>query len=196
MIRQDRVAGIWQTFEDALKAGYKEFGLEPFMVKQIHAIEPVHHYTHRVAAAMPNLTLPLADDGPLVDVVFMASNARGRDPEIDRTAVPEAGADDRLDRYPGPAYRPWMVTSSGRLSASRRSARQTSIPLPMDSPRKCDLFDICFSFSSPPTPMRDDMPIIEGVFTGKRYNALIGRDILRRCLLFYNGPDDTFTLAF
>ena len=53
VIHQDRVAGIWQTFEDALKAAYKEFGLNPFMVKQIHAIEPVHHYTHELPPQCP-----------------------------------------------------------------------------------------------------------------------------------------------
>jgi len=53
VIHQDRVAGIWQTFEDALKAAYKEFGLNPFMVKQIHAIEPVYHFTHDLPQPCP-----------------------------------------------------------------------------------------------------------------------------------------------
>lgn len=53
VVHQDRVAGIWQTFEDAMRAGYKEFGLGPFMVKQIHAIEPVHHYTHELPPTCP-----------------------------------------------------------------------------------------------------------------------------------------------
>lgn len=46
VIRGDQIAGIWQTYEDALKAGYEKFGLEPFMVKQILTIEPVHYLTH------------------------------------------------------------------------------------------------------------------------------------------------------
>jgi hypothetical protein len=45
VIQGDRVAGIWQTYEDALKAAYAEFGLDPFMIKQIHAIEPVLYFT-------------------------------------------------------------------------------------------------------------------------------------------------------
>ena len=64
--------------------------------------------------------------------------------------------------------------------------------------RTCNLYDICISLVRPPASavMQTDMPIIEGTFTGKKYNALIGRDILRSCLFFYNGPANVFTLAF
>jgi hypothetical protein len=37
------VSGFWDTYEDALRAGYGEFGLDPFMVKQVLAVEPVHY---------------------------------------------------------------------------------------------------------------------------------------------------------
>ena len=53
VIHGDEIEGIWQTFEDALKAGYKKFGLSPFMVKQILAVEPVHHYTHELPPQCP-----------------------------------------------------------------------------------------------------------------------------------------------
>lgn len=45
VIQGNHVAGIWQTYEDALKAGYNEFKLESFMVKQILAVEPIHYVT-------------------------------------------------------------------------------------------------------------------------------------------------------
>jgi len=32
--------------------------------------------------------------------------------------------------------------------------------------------------------------------TKQPYNVLIGRDVLSRCTLFYNGPDNSFTLHF
>lgn len=32
---------VFDTYEDAVKAGYKEFGLEPFLVKRIQSIEQV-----------------------------------------------------------------------------------------------------------------------------------------------------------
>lgn len=42
VIHGDRVVNTWDTFEDALKAGYDEFGLERFLIKQIEGIEQVH----------------------------------------------------------------------------------------------------------------------------------------------------------
>jgi len=35
LIRGDEVAGTWDTYEDALRAGYDKFGLNPFLVKRI-----------------------------------------------------------------------------------------------------------------------------------------------------------------
>jgi hypothetical protein len=40
----DRI-GVFGTYEDALKEGYRDFGLEPFLVKQIHATEQVQYIT-------------------------------------------------------------------------------------------------------------------------------------------------------
>ncbi len=39
VIHQANVAGVWDTYEDALHAGYENFGLAPFLVKQIERIE-------------------------------------------------------------------------------------------------------------------------------------------------------------
>jgi hypothetical protein len=43
VIHGEQIAGTWETYEDALKAAYAEFGLGGFMVKQIFAVEPVHY---------------------------------------------------------------------------------------------------------------------------------------------------------
>jgi hypothetical protein len=50
VIHGDEVAGIWQTYQDALKAGYEKFGLDPFLIQQIQAIEPVHYITRGTLA--------------------------------------------------------------------------------------------------------------------------------------------------
>lgn len=42
VIRGERVLGTYGSYEDALKAGYQEFKLEPFFVKKISAIEPLN----------------------------------------------------------------------------------------------------------------------------------------------------------
>jgi hypothetical protein len=44
--------------------------------------------------------------------------------------------------------------------------------------------------------MHVNIPVIEGLFSNRKYHALVGRDILRQCLFFDNGAADTFTLSF
>jgi hypothetical protein len=42
LIHERDVVETFDTFEDAMKGGYSRFKLEPFMVKQIFATEPVY----------------------------------------------------------------------------------------------------------------------------------------------------------
>ncbi|HZF12840.1 MAG TPA: hypothetical protein VFE33_28970 [Thermoanaerobaculia bacterium] len=39
LIHGDQVVDVFSSYDDAIKAGYSKFGLNPFLVKQIHAIE-------------------------------------------------------------------------------------------------------------------------------------------------------------
>jgi hypothetical protein len=41
LIHGDTLAGVFDTYDDAIKQGYERFGLEPFLVKQVRAIEQV-----------------------------------------------------------------------------------------------------------------------------------------------------------
>jgi hypothetical protein len=49
LIHGDAVAGVWCSYEDALRAGYETFGLDPFLVKQIQSIERVQFITRDVS---------------------------------------------------------------------------------------------------------------------------------------------------
>jgi hypothetical protein len=49
VIHADKVAGIWDTYADPLRFGYERYGLEPFLVKRIEAVEQVQHLTRDVA---------------------------------------------------------------------------------------------------------------------------------------------------
>lgn len=44
VVHGDEVVGVWDTYEDALRAGYEKVGLEPFLVKQVRSIEQVHFF--------------------------------------------------------------------------------------------------------------------------------------------------------
>ena len=48
LVRGESVASVWDTYEDAIQEGYKQFGLSPFLVKQIQVTEPVYHFTRDV----------------------------------------------------------------------------------------------------------------------------------------------------
>ena len=50
LIHGDDVAGYWDTYEDALQAGYSRFKLEPFLVKRIEAVERVQFFTRDIPA--------------------------------------------------------------------------------------------------------------------------------------------------
>lgn len=49
LIHGNDVAGVWDTYEDALKAGYAEFKLDPFLVKQIQGVDRIHFFTRDLA---------------------------------------------------------------------------------------------------------------------------------------------------
>jgi hypothetical protein len=42
LIHGESVVDVFGTYEDAIKEGYVKFGLEPFLVKKIQAIEQIH----------------------------------------------------------------------------------------------------------------------------------------------------------
>ena len=39
LVHQDALVDVYTSYEDAIKEGYSKFGLKPFLVKQIHAVE-------------------------------------------------------------------------------------------------------------------------------------------------------------
>ncbi len=45
LVHEDQVIGVYDTYEDALKAGYQKCGLKPFLVKPIQAVEQVQSFT-------------------------------------------------------------------------------------------------------------------------------------------------------
>jgi hypothetical protein len=45
LVAGDQVLGTYDTYRDAIQAGYAAVGLNPFLVKQIEAIETVHLFT-------------------------------------------------------------------------------------------------------------------------------------------------------
>jgi hypothetical protein len=49
LIQGDTVVGVYSEYEAALGAGYDKFGLDPFMVKKIQAIEQTQSFTRDIS---------------------------------------------------------------------------------------------------------------------------------------------------
>ena len=43
VISGDKVLGTWDTYEEALEAGYTNVGLKPFLVREVRQIDEVHY---------------------------------------------------------------------------------------------------------------------------------------------------------
>jgi hypothetical protein len=50
LIKGDKIIGVYASQEDALAEGYKRFGNEEFLVKEITEIEPVNFFTRPLVA--------------------------------------------------------------------------------------------------------------------------------------------------
>lgn len=76
---------------------------------------------------------------------------------------------------------------------------QTTIHTPSSkgSPEPCNQYDVSITLIHPGLQLQiQAIPVIESELRSQGLDALIGRDILGRCLLVYDGVEATFTLAF
>jgi hypothetical protein len=53
LIHGDDVIDFYAAYEDAIKAGYEKFNLQPFLVKQVSAVETVQHFTRHIVPFKP-----------------------------------------------------------------------------------------------------------------------------------------------
>lgn len=53
VIKGTEVAGVFDSYEDALKMAYARFKLEPFLVKKIAPAEQVAYFTRDFAGSCP-----------------------------------------------------------------------------------------------------------------------------------------------
>ncbi len=46
----DEINGVFDSYDEALGAGYQKYGLTPFLAKQINRVEPIHYFSRDVPA--------------------------------------------------------------------------------------------------------------------------------------------------
>jgi hypothetical protein len=52
LIHGEEIIEFYSSYEDAIKIGYSRFGLEPFLVKQVHVMEQVQFVSRLVEPAV------------------------------------------------------------------------------------------------------------------------------------------------
>ena len=53
LIKGEEQAGTFDTYQDALEAGYAKYKLEPFLVKQISPAEQIAFFTRNIGRVCP-----------------------------------------------------------------------------------------------------------------------------------------------
>lgn len=53
LIAGDSLLGIFVAYEDALKAGYAQRGIQPFLVKRVSAEEQIAYFTRDLGTSCP-----------------------------------------------------------------------------------------------------------------------------------------------
>lgn len=48
LVHGDTIVDYFSTYEDAIKAGYQQFKLEPFLVKRVMSVEPILFITRSI----------------------------------------------------------------------------------------------------------------------------------------------------
>jgi hypothetical protein len=150
---------------------------------------------------MPQVTLGTTPQGLIVEAIVGVSAPRLVALRSEGKAIPESisvmalidtGADSTM--IDGSVITRLGIPSIGTIAMHTPSTGA--------QPVECFTFDVCLGIQSQQAGYLithfDTLLVMESDFAaqGVVYNALIGRDVLSRGLLFYNGPHNAYTLSF
>jgi len=147
---------------------------------------------------MPHFTLPILPAGPVMDAWVGVSEARRvtlvslnqpvPNPVQIRALVDTGASSSCVD--------PSVMTT---LALTPRGQVQMSTPSTGTTPHTADQYDVSIFIpcgTNPPLVRRTVGVACVELVASQGFHALIGRDILRSCLLTYNGATGFFTLAY
>jgi hypothetical protein len=148
---------------------------------------------------MPHFTLPLSPGGPQINAAVLVSNAREQTlqqlgqpippPQMIRALI-DTGASIS-------AVEPSVLTALGLTPTGEM---EIHTPSTGGVPVKTPTYDVRLAIlSGRPGDthfISDTVQITASSLAVQGIQALIGRDILARCILFYNGADSMFTLSY
>lgn len=147
---------------------------------------------------MAHFTLPFDGRGPLVRLMVTVSEARGQALIAAGKPIPNpqliAGLVDT--GASGTCIDPTILAA---LELTPTGSCEMKTPSTGDGAHTVELYDVALglwaSTELPPLVL-PTLPVMATPLLSQGFGALIGRDLLARCVLVYNGSEETFTLAF
>lgn len=148
---------------------------------------------------MPNFTLHVDANGPVLNVLITVSEARAAALQAKGAAIPQGvHAKGLVDTG---ASNSCIDSSVIRALGVPQTGETTVLtPSTKDGPVPASLYDVGLQIYSdttqPPLHVRN-LPVMEShLFEYQGIHALIGRDVLAKCILHFNGTVGIYTLAF
>jgi len=150
---------------------------------------------------LPHFTLQIGPDGPIVNALLEVSQAR-RDALI--AANQQAPALQRITALIDTGASCTSVDPSviGTLNLQPTGSVSVFTPSTGATPHHTNQYDVLLMIPGP-TPAHSDALIFRTIgvielplLQAQGFHALIGRDILNRCLFIYNGSMGFFTLGY
>ncbi|MBF0265948.1 MAG: hypothetical protein HQL46_11815 [Gammaproteobacteria bacterium] len=145
---------------------------------------------------MPTITSEISTQGALLDIFLDISQAR-------KNTLRTAGL-----AYPQPIQVKALIDTGASctcvdpsviasLNITPTGAGAVSTPLSGQSPHVCNKYDITVLLVHPEIQYKiGAIPVLETKVFGQGIQALIGRDVLSKCLLTYNGTIGQYTISF
>jgi hypothetical protein len=195
LVHGDEVVSNWDTYADALQEGYRRFGLDTFIVKQIQAVELVHFVTREITPVCQSWRLywRLMDRSSNWPSVWANRAKMQCERPISQflhrfdCALVDTGASCTC--IVAGVLAPLGLVATGTVPISTPSTGTT--------PATCNQYDVSMAIIHPALNLLfGAIPIVECQPLAGPYHGLLGRDLLRHCLLVYDGNAERFSLAF
>ena len=145
---------------------------------------------------MPTLSAPISIAGPLIDCFIAVSQPR-------QNALARAG-----QPVPAPVAARALIDTGASctcidprvvqpLGLTPIGVTQVHTPSTQGNVHGCSVYDASLVIRTPVGNLSiGTLPVIEATLSVQGFEVLIGRDVLTKCMLVYDGPMNRFTLAF
>ena len=147
---------------------------------------------------MPYLTRSCSSEGPIIEVEISASRAYRELAEKSGLKSPAATRVRALIDT-GASFTCLDAAIFARLNLQPTGTIAVLTPSTGAIPQLLNQYDIDLRFAHSPIQAGstiENLPVVEAHLSAQGIEALIGRDILSRCLFVYDGVARTFSLAF